>query len=90
MKATVIVAVLLAAFAIALPFVVLRPSGEAGENISSEGNENTANEPENSGQSKPEPETSPVTVDVLMEDGSIAPMDLEEYLKGVVAAEMPA
>lgn len=90
MKATVIVAVLLAAFAIALPFVVLRPSGEAGENISSEGNENTANEPENSGQSKPEPEPSPVTVDVLMEDGSIAPMDLEEYLKGVVAAEMPA
>ena len=85
MKATVIVAIVLAAIAIAMPFIFLKTPESTQEDTNTQGTENTGEVQENT-----ETVPSPVSVKVLMDDGNIEEMDLEEYIKGVVSAEMPA
>ncbi len=78
---------LLCQFSVPLLFLIGKPSAGAVPEVSELP----------SAQSSPEasfdaaaPKDAAVSVRVLMDDGSVVPMTLSAYLRGVVAAEMPA
>lgn len=97
MKRTILYAYIALLIAVGLPFLAnrstQRASGGGGKaNPTPAAAADEAPSPSLSPAPGPESAAPPApeTIAVLMKDGSVAEMDMQDYLRGVVAAEMPA
>ena len=96
MKRTILYAYIAFLFAVGLPF--LANWGQRGALAAPDGGGAANPTPSGAVEEAPPPSvlpapagpSAPETIDVLMKDGSVETMDMQTYLVGVVAAEMPA
>ncbi|MBR0207551.1 MAG: SpoIID/LytB domain-containing protein, partial [Oscillospiraceae bacterium] len=96
MKRTILCAYIALLVAVGLPFlanrITARASGGGGE--ANPTPSAAVNEAPSPSPSPPPPESAapgaPQTIAVLKKDGAIDEMDMQDYLRGVVSAEMPA
>lgn len=89
MKRTILCAYITLLIAAGLPFLA-GPDGQSVPPGGGEANPTPTAAAEEAPPPSPAAAPAPETIAVLMPDGSIAQMDMQDYLIGVVAAEMPA
>lgn len=89
MKRTILCAYITLLIAAGLPFLA-DPGGQSVPPGDGEANPTPAAAAEEAPPPSPAAAPAPETIAVLMPDGSVAQMDMQDYLVGVVEAEMPA